>query len=53
MHHTPATCKRVSNEIRFTLVVDYFRVRYKNRQDAEHSINSLKILYPVTTYWKG
>ena len=53
MRHTPALWKHASHEIVFTLVVDDFGVKCTNRQDAEHLINALQILYPMTTYWTG
>ena len=53
MRHTPALWKRPSHNIVLILVVDDFRAKYTNRQDAEHLRNGLQILYPMTTDWKG
>ena len=53
MRHTPALWKHTSHEIVFTLIMDDFGVKCKNRQDAEHLRNALQILYPMTTYWTG
>ena len=46
--------KHTTRPISFTLVVDYFRVKYVGKENEENLLNSLKIHYEkVTVYWKG
>ena len=35
-------------DINFTLVVDYFGIKYTNKKDADHLISSLQGKYEVT-----
>ena len=35
-------------DINFTLVIDYFGIRYKNNKDADHLISALQAKYEVT-----
>ena len=42
MSHTPGMWKHVSLPIAFTLVVDYFDVKYVNKKNADHLVAALK-----------
>ena len=53
MRHTPTLWKDTSYDVVFNLVVYDFGAKYTNRKDAEHLINALQILYPVTTDLTG
>ena len=44
---TPGLFTHKTREIVFSLVVDDFGVRYKEREDAEHLLNTIKGRYPV------
>ena len=39
--------------IHFTLVVDDFGIRYRNKKDADHLISALQEKYEVTKDWAG
>ena len=51
--HTPGLWKHKTRDIRFTLVVDDFGIKYTNRADAEHLISTLEKHYKVATDWTG
>ena len=52
--HTPRLWKHISRPIQFTLVVDYFGVKYTRRKDAEHLLEILeKEFTVVSTDWGG
>ena len=38
-----------TNGVAFTLVVDDFLIKFKERQSADHLLNSLRELYKITT----
>ena len=48
---TPGLWRHVTRDIRFTLVVDDFAVRYTNDVDANHLLAALKQHYQVTEDW--
>ena len=50
---TPGFWKHDTRSIRFTLIVDDFRVKYVCRKHANHIINVLKKHYTVAEYWEG
>ena len=39
--------------IKFTLVVDDFGIRYRNKKFAYHLISAPQARYEATKYWKG
>ncbi len=49
----PGLWKHTSRPISFTLVVDYFGVKYTNLGDIDHLIGSLKKDYELTKDWDG
>jgi len=49
--HTPGLWRHNTRDIRFTLVVDDFAVRYTNRDDALHLLSALREQYQVTEDW--
>ena len=52
--HTPGICKHHTKPIQFALVVEYFGIEYKNKQDAQDLINALEINYEsVSVDWDG
>jgi len=48
---TPGLWTHDMRDIRFTLVVDDFAVRYTNRADIDHFLMALKLHYQVTEDW--
>jgi hypothetical protein len=49
--HTPGLWLHKTRPISFTLVVDYFAVKYVGKQHAEHLRNALLRTYKLTTDW--
>jgi hypothetical protein len=49
--HTPGLWLHKTRPIYFTLVMDYFAVKYVGKQHAEHLRNALLQTYELTTYW--
>jgi hypothetical protein len=49
--HTPGLWIHKTRPISFTLVVDYFAVKYVGKQHAEHLRNALLQTYELTTDW--
>jgi hypothetical protein len=49
--HTPGLWLHKTRSIAFTLVVDYFAVKYVGKQHAEHLRNALLRSYELTTDW--
>jgi hypothetical protein len=49
--HTPGLWLHKTRPICFTLIVDYFAVKYVDKQHAEHLWNALLQTYELTTYW--
>jgi hypothetical protein len=49
--HTPGLWLHKTRPISFTLVVDYFAVKYVGKQHAEHLRNALLRTYELTTDW--
>jgi len=47
--NTPCLFVHTSNGIAFTLVVDDFLIKYKDRSAAEHLLSALRELYIITT----
>ena len=54
-HQTTTTClfRHDSNGVAFTLVVDDFGVKFKNKAAAQHLIDCLNIRYPITVNWNA
>jgi hypothetical protein len=51
--HTPGLWTHSTQNITFTLIVDYFGIKYTNRDDAIHLLTALEKLYTTTTNWTG
>ena len=51
--HTPGLWTHKTRPIHFSLVVDDFGVKYINKDDAQHLIDSLATYYPITIDWTG
>ena len=49
--HTPGLWRHQTRPIYFTLVVDYFGVKYVERQHSEHIVADLEALDPLTNNW--
>ena len=47
--HTPGLWKNHTNPIQFALVVDYFGIKYENKQDAQDLINALEKSYEAVS----
>ena len=50
---TAGLWQHISRPISFTLVVDDFGVKYTQRTDAEHLMNTLRLQYTVSEDWTG
>ena len=50
---TASLWKHDKKNIMFTLVIDDFGVKFTKKQDAEHLMEALKDLYPITVDWTG
>ena len=50
---TPSLWRHVTRDVRFTLVVDDFAVRYTNCDDAMHLLTALQEQYQVTKDWNA
>ena len=56
--YTPVPCthglwKHSHRKINFSLVVDNFGVKYIDKADAQHLVDSLAALYKISTDWTG
>jgi hypothetical protein len=49
--NTPCLFKHESNSVSFTLVVDDFMIKYKDKSDADHLMQTLRKLYKITEDW--
>jgi hypothetical protein len=45
--------KHTTRDVTFCLVVDDFGVKYTDKADATHLIDTLRYLYEVTADWMG
>ena len=50
---TPALWKHTTKTIIFSLVVDEFGVKYISKENVDHLIQSLQILYTISIDWTG
>lgn len=50
---TPGLWRHDTRAIVFSLVVDDFGIRYTNRADADHLLDTLKLAYEVSLDWTG
>lgn len=51
--HTPGLWQHKTRPITFSLVVDDFGIKYIDKADAEHLLQSLRTKYVITTDWDG
>ena len=51
--HILGLWKHISQQIDFSLIVDYFDVKYVDEDNARHLINSLKEIFTISEDWKG
>lgn len=52
--HTPGLWKHVSHLLQFTLVVDYFGIKYIGKEYADHLLNVLnEVNYSAVFLWIG
>jgi hypothetical protein len=51
--HTHGLCKHDTRPISFSLVADYFGVKYVGREHAEHLMKCIKNDYDISSNWKG
>ena len=49
--HTPGLFLHKTRPINFTLVVENFGVKYTNKNNALHLVNTLRAKYPIKEYW--
>ena len=49
----PLLFKHVTRKISFTLVVDNFGIKYKDKADIDHLIATLRKQYEITIDWEG
>ena len=55
-HPTPLThglWTHKTRKIKFSLVVDDFGIKYENKADAEHLLQTLRNKYPISVDWSG
>ncbi len=45
--------KHETRPLTFTLIADYFGVKYESKDDLDHLIASIKSIYKVTKDWMG
>jgi hypothetical protein len=50
---TPGLWKYKDRPTTFTLVVNDFGVKYTNQDDADHLMNTLKLLHSISINWTG
>ena len=51
--HTPGLYRHTTRPTSFTLVVDYFGIKYRSKEDDLHLLACLRKKYEITTDWKG
>ena len=51
--NVPCLFTHASNGLTFTLVVDDFGIKYTDRANAQHLLDCLQLLYPITVDWTG
>ena len=51
VQHTPGLWKHNTQATVFTLVVDYFAIKYAPRQDAEDLFQALRAKYTISMGW--
>jgi hypothetical protein len=51
--HTPGLCRHLTCPISFTLVVNYFGVKYVGREHVNHLIKCIKGIYELIEDWTG
>ena len=51
--NTPMLFRHKTRNIAFSLVVDDFGVKYKNKIDADHLVSILTSVYDIATNWEG
>jgi hypothetical protein len=51
--NTPGLWTHTTRPISFTLVVDYFGVKYEHKEDIDHLIAAIKTKYKLTEDWSG
>jgi hypothetical protein len=51
--HTPALFRHETRPVAFSLIVDDFGVKYRDRADAEHLLAALRTEYAITVDWEG
>jgi hypothetical protein len=51
--HTPGFWKHESNPLYFSLVVDNFLIKYREKMQANKVINALTQEYKITTNWEA
>ena len=49
VQHTPGLWRHKTRATIFTLVVDYFAIKYATKQDAEHLLQALRAKYTIST----
>ena len=49
----PCLYSHITRPINFTLVVDDFGIKYRNREDVEHLLTALRELFEITVDWTG
>jgi hypothetical protein len=50
---TPCLYRHATRPIAFTLVVDDFAIKYRDKTDAEHLLQAIREGYELTTDWSG
>eukprot|EP00957_Ditylum_brightwellii_P159418 12135291-Ditylum_brightwellii.AAC.1 len=53
VRHMPGLWQQTTRNIRFTLVVDDYWVKYTNKEDVHRLLQALRDKYTVSEDWKG
>jgi hypothetical protein len=51
--HTPCLFRHETRPVAFTLVVDDFGIKYSGKENADHFLATLRLLYNITVDWTG
>ena len=51
--HIPGLWQHETRDTIFTLVVDYFAIKYKSLENAKHLLNALQAKYTISEDWEA
>ena len=50
---TPGLWRHQTIPLQFSLVVDYFGIKYERQEDITHLLDALKTIYKISEEWDG